>query len=229
MIIMSAHAGGAGRARAGAARIRRSAARGLTLLEVMFAVVLLTLVAISVSSTISFLVRVQADDRQRLGAYELANRKILEYLDDAKSIGAPVRTLSPPQEIYGFRYRWQLDDNPVTMTVKPSEAAARSASQLPVDRFKQITVTVWLVDERASRDGSLAVKGDEVARLSRVCDPTFGQLFRNPDSRNNGITNGELLQKIMRTFGGANGGANRPGPPASTTPPPASPPRGRGA
>lgn len=190
-------------------RAGRTVARGLTLLEVMLAVILLGLVAVAVSSTVTLLARLQADDRQRLGAYELASRKILEYLDDKDSIGSD----GLPQEMYGFRYRWQLKETPVRMTLKQSEAAARSQSQLSPERFRQVTVRVWLVDEVASANG-VAVPGEEMATLSRIYDP-FGILFRNADSRDNAIMNKDGLADIMRLLAGT-GVQPQPGNPAAT-------------
>src|SRR5262249_32127490 len=163
------------------------------MIEVVLASVLLALVAIASSTTISFLVRCQTDDRRRLGGYELANRKILEYLDDEKSIGSP----SAPQELYGFRYRWDLKTRNLQMSVTQSEAAARGAAQLSADRFVVITVTVWAVDEQIAAATGVAAPGEQVAQLSRVSDPIAALMFRNPDSRDNGIGNGDALSRLM--------------------------------
>jgi type II secretory pathway pseudopilin PulG len=153
-------------------------ARGLTLLETVLASVLLALVAVFIANTLTMIARFQADDLQRLGAYELANRKILEHLDDKNSVGDPAK----PQELYGFRYRWRLADEPVRMTVKATESSVRAAAQLNPERFRRITVQVWL-DESRLHPGWQPVDGEEMATLTRVKDP-FGVLFRNPDSRN---------------------------------------------
>jgi hypothetical protein len=188
------------------------------MLEAVLASVLLTLAAIAASTTVSFLARCQVDDQRRLGGYELASRKILEYLDDSDSIGSD----AVPQVMYGFRYRWRLEKDSLRMDVKQSEAAARSAAQLRADRFEVITVTVWAVDEAEAARTGVPVAGEQVARLTRVSDPIAAMMFRNPDSRDFNITNRDALARLMASLGGAapapKGKDARPAPPAPPPP-----------
>lgn len=177
--------------RAGAGPTRR----GLTMLEVVFAVVLLGLVATSMSSLLSLAYRLHADNMQRLGAYEVANRIILMYLD-ARNSPPPENQIIPQGN---YRYRFSINEEPVKMNVKQTAATARSQGQVPMNRFKRVTIKVWIV---ADGDNRYGVAGEEMAELTRIYDP-FADLFRNPDSRDRLVASPEGMQQIIRNFSNA--------------------------
>jgi type II secretory pathway pseudopilin PulG len=184
----------------GAPRPRRyagaaPAGRGLTMLEVVFAVLLLGLVATSISSLLSLASRLHTDNIQRLGAYEVANRLILMHLDDRNSPPSD----SAPISQGNYRYRFSIKEEPVKMKVKQTAATARSQGQVPMDRFKRVTVTVWIVDDSSGGDNRYAAAGEQMAELTRIYDP-FADLFRNPDSRDRLVNSPEGLQDLIRRF-----------------------------
>lgn len=182
------------------------ARRGMTMLEVVFAVVLLGLVATSAASLFGLLTRLHTDNNQRAAAYELASRIILQHLDDPKEV--PSESVALP---YGpWRFRFDLDEQPVRMVVKQTEASARTADKIPMNRFKMITVRVWIVAEGTEWSSDTA--GEEMASLTRIYDPLSAMLFRNPDARERRMQRPEELQTIMRMMAeGAGGAAGGPG------------------
>lgn len=145
-------------------------ARGMTLLEVVFAVVLLALLASAVTSAITFVGGSEVRAQKRLGAYELANRLILQHLDDPTQMPDSTR----PIEYDRFRYRWELEMDQVRMRT-PSLPTQRSVVAQANDRFKEITVKVFAVDENAPFEPA----AEQLASLSRVYDPFAA---RNPDA-----------------------------------------------
>ncbi|MBX3358182.1 MAG: hypothetical protein KF745_07120 [Phycisphaeraceae bacterium] len=212
---MHAAAGGAGLANPTALRRARPgrSARAFSLLEVTLAIALLAFVAIAMTGTVTLISRLRADDRQRAGGYELANRLIVMYLDDDTSINSLGKTV----EYLGFRYKWELDEDTVTMRVKPTEATARVEQTLGYNRFKRITFRIFAVDEAKSQNGRFAVAGDQVASLSRLYDP-MAIMSRNPDSWDYTVTGkpGGLTDFITRITAGAAARAAQPQPAPAT-------------
>ncbi len=176
------------------------AARGMSLLEVVFAVVLLALVASAVTGAISFVGGSEVRAQKRLGAYELANRLILQHLDDPNQL--PDRTR--PIEYDRFRYRWELDISQVRMRT-PSLATQREVNAQANDRFEQVTVAVFAVQEGVLFEPP----AEQLAVLTRVYDP-FAP--RNPDAVER-MDADALIEKIQGLFGGdlPAGGRNRSG------------------
>lgn len=194
-------------------RAGRRSGRAMTMLEVVFAVVLLGLVATSAASLFGLLTRLHTDNAQRAAAYELANRLILQHLDDPKSLPSEATALS-----YGpWRFRFAVEEDQVRMRVKQTEAAARSAERINLARFKRITVRVWIVAEGTEWNRDTA--GEEMAVLTRIYDPLSAMLFRNPDARDRRTQRSDDLLELMRMMspeagGGAGdggGAAPRPG------------------
>ncbi|MBL8765189.1 MAG: hypothetical protein JNM07_13065 [Phycisphaerae bacterium] len=193
--------------------------RGVTLIEVVLAAALLGTLAVTVGALLAHMQGARTREDQRLGAYELANRKVLEYLDDRKAVGDD----NLPQEYDRWRYRWSISEEPVELVARapaaaPSTAAAsRSAaiaSQHP-DRFRLLTVSVWAVDETAAARSS-APRGELLAQIARVYDPL--NLSRNPDAAGRLMDDKQELQR--RLFDSGIG----PAPGAKGSPPPPPPP-----
>lgn len=196
--------------------------RGMTMLEVVFAVVLLGLVATSAASLFGLLTRLHTDNNQRAAAYELANRIILQHLDDPKEV--PSESAALP---YGpWRFRFDLDEQPVRMVVKQTEAAARTADKIPMNRFKMVTVRVWIAAE--GTEGTTDAAGEEMASLTRIYDPLAAMLFRNPDARERRMQRSDQIQELMRLMAEGAGGAGVPAGGAGTRPQPGRNPGGGG-
>jgi prepilin-type N-terminal cleavage/methylation domain-containing protein len=197
----------------------RSARRGLTFIETICAVALLALVAAAVMGAFNSIITQQERERHRLGAMELCNRLILQYLDDSDTMpaaGLPI--------VYGDeRYHWELSEVPVQLIpARPDVAEDRSsASAISVNRMHAINVTVWLSDESG---GSAQFDGRvPSATLTRLMDPIA---LRNPDTTNTLVTNSNKQQQFIARFRaiGRNAPAIKPAPGTTgdtkPTPPP---------
>ncbi len=178
----------------------------MTLLEVVFAVVLLSLVVASVTGAMAFTNKMDARNDKRLGAYELANRLILQYLDDPKAMprrGAPLD--------YGFyRYLWDVSTETVEMKVKEvRREEGRGSGPQMLDRFEEVTARVWIADEEPGQTSGYPRQGELLAELSRVHDPFFKQDADAADRLVNDPSNMEgLIRRIMRQNQGGGGGSS---------------------
>jgi len=168
------------------ARARLSHRRGLTFLEAILAVVLLSMVATTLGSAVSFMSQSQRRMDQKLGAAELANRLVLQYIDERDSL--PDKTL--PIEYDRDLYRWTLEEAPVKFEFDDQgadEPTNNVGSGVSLDRIKLITIRVWLgSDSGGSRAYTSAVPNVVITRL---IDPLA---FNNPDS----------LQTLLQKPGG---------------------------
>src|SRR5205814_10316883 len=112
--------------------------RGVTFMETICAVAMLALVAAAIMGAFNSIFAQQSRQAHRLGAMELCNRLILQYLDDADTMpakGLPI--------VYGEeRYRWELQELPVRLVpARPEIADDRSSSSvLSLDRMQAISV-----------------------------------------------------------------------------------------
>lgn len=147
--------------------------RGLTLLETVLAVLLLTLVTTAIMSAVSFVLGTEGRARKRLAASEVANRLVLQYLDEKSDM--PDR--SRPIDYGEYRFVWDMDVSNVAMelnSVARRNAAPGAVSSLA--RFKLTRITVYDAEEA---DSGAALRGEPLAVLTRVYDPIAA---RNPDT-----------------------------------------------
>lgn len=204
--------------------------RGLTFLETLFAAAMLALVAAAVFGAISFVLGRQLQEQRTLAAYELANRLVLQYLDDPDQLPDP----SLPLEYGKDRFRWELNVDAVTVTAV-SEASKDPADtrRSMLDRVKQVSVRVWLGEESG---GSLAFEPDSPmpkAALTRIMYP---MAFRNPDAFDRLINSDAGRRRLFDDMSGGSGSTpagSRPAAPAKPANPnrvaPKSSPRPAGA
>lgn len=145
------------------ATARRSArcAPGLSLLEVVLSVVMLTGVATSIMSAIAYVERSDARDKRRLAAHEIANRLVLQWLDDSKAMPEPHLPIA-----YGDRYQFffELSVTPVVMELNQRQNNSEAALQ-GLDRYRLVAVRVFDSDES---DPRRPTPGDELALLWRI-------------------------------------------------------------
>jgi prepilin-type N-terminal cleavage/methylation domain-containing protein len=182
--------------------------RGLTLLEVVFAVALLAVVAATATSVLGFVAAAQLRERQRLAATEVAHRLVLNYLDDPTEMPDPSRPVEygPPEA--PARFRWDYTDEKVRLIEVAGDRRIQRQGPLNPDRFRQVTVRAWLSEESG---GSRFPEGNTpIAVVSRMIDPIAA---RNPDSYMNMIRNPRYLERMMQEFMGFSGPAG--GAPAS--------------
>jgi hypothetical protein len=180
---------------------------GLTLLETVAAVVLLSLLAAAVLGALSNVVAQQTRQQRRVQAMELANRLMLQYLDDPNLL--PSRSL--PVAYGKERFRWDAAETPTRLVPALAEVAAEreQRSALIVNRIKVVTLRVWLSEESGGSMGP----DDSVpsATLTRLVDPVAA-LYRNPDTMAAILADDKRKREILAQFTdtAAGGLVNRP-------------------
>ena len=168
----------------------RAARRGITLLEVLLAVMLMSLTVASVMGAISSIALMETNARHRLEAYEIANRIMLQYLDDEQ--GLPSKTL--PITYGDHKFFWELDKTPARMVINRKQESG-GANLQALDRFLLIDVTVYDSDSTGQYD----IKAEPIAGLARVIDPAAP---RNPDSIDTFGTNPDKIRGLINTIVG---------------------------
>ncbi|MFG0315464.1 MAG: hypothetical protein ACF8LL_14915 [Phycisphaerales bacterium] len=143
----------------------------MTLLEAVCAVAMLAIVAASMFGTIDFLMTRQKMQERELAAMELANRLMLQHLDDprelADDVNLPLRYNPGP---HADLFRWDMET--VDVEVELDEAATlldEDALRFAQRRLEHVTVRVWLSEHSGGTyrpDGSPVV-----VELSRIVDP----------------------------------------------------------
>lgn len=161
---------------------------GLSILEVVFAMALLGLVAVAASAAVSFIFKSQSREARSLAAAELGNRIILMYLDDPQSPDTEGDKITWST---GETYRWSIDRSEVAFTpaVEPKEASSagvENTNRVPpssgaannLERLHVVRVRVWLSEDNGgSFSYSPAIAN---ASLSRLIDPM--EAVSRPDS-----------------------------------------------
>ncbi len=166
--------------------------RGTTLIEVVLAALLLSIVVTMIVSTVSNVTLADMRGRQRLEALELANRLLLQFLDDKEKMPA-----SSAHIMQGMgAYRWALRETPVRMdfpdasvfTVREGATSTRVLEQTVL-----LSVTVWT----GVPDGLGGyAQGEELATLARVHNP-MSAITRNPDVLLRATSNPDQLLKLL--------------------------------
>jgi len=188
----------------GAAARHVKTGRGITILEVVFAVTLLMMTTVTLLSANSFIYKSQGRADQRLGAAELANRLMLQYIDDKGSL--PSDAL--PIEYDERRYRWKMDERRVSVAYNDAADVEEEQSGIGPERVRLIVVRVWLGEE----SGGSALFSDSVPSVvvTRLYDP-LGFEYHSPDTNDNQVSTDEGLREIMNEIidlqGGTTGGA----------------------
>lgn len=159
--------------------------RGLTFLETILAMAIVAMIAAVALTGFNSMLASQRRQVQTLGAAEVCNRLILQYLDDSSSIPTPETSIA----YGGDLYHWTLDETPVALTpARPDVAADRAgASAITVDRIQAVHVSAWLSEESGG-----APRPDGVApyfTMTRLVDPiavrnldSFGHIINDPQS-----------------------------------------------
>ncbi|MBL4590560.1 MAG: hypothetical protein JKY96_01230 [Phycisphaerales bacterium] len=177
-------------------RCKHQARRGLTLIEAVLAVVLLGLVGATLASATSFLSTMQHRMEQRLGAAELGNRLMLQFMDDSESLPSKALPIAYDRDLY----RWTIDERSVKFDIEVSDDAQASATGLigsgtNLDRIKLVTIRVWLgADSGGSRSFISTVPN---ATLTRLVDPLA---FSNPDSLQTLLDQPDGIERLVNKF-----------------------------
>jgi hypothetical protein len=170
----------------------------MTFLEVVFAVAMLGVVAASLFGAYGFAIAGETREQRRLGAAEVANRLILNYLDSPSGMpdpSLPVKYGDPPRPLL---FRWEYFEEPVRVVEAYGDRRDRAReSPLKNDRFRQITVRVWLSElSGGSRYWEASTPS---VTISRMLDPVAP---RNPDSYMAMIKNPSDFQRLIEAFMG---------------------------
>ncbi len=188
--------------------------RALTLIETVAAVVLLSLLAAAVLGALSGVVAQQTRQNRRMQAMELANRLMLQYLDDPNLM--PTRNM--PVAYGKERYRWDVAETPVRLVPALTDVAAEQERRSALDwnRIKVITLHVWLGEESGGAMGFTEVVPS--ATLVRLMDPVAG-LYRNPDTMTAILADDKRKREVFAMFQdtAAGGLVNRPSNPSTPT------------
>jgi hypothetical protein len=167
--------------------------RAMTLIEVLLAVLMLAMMMGVVMSAVSSIVGMESRGHMRLAAYEVANRIMLQFLDDEK--GLPPKTEAVEYGIY--RLMWRIDKTTATMNINRKQESS-SPNLQKLDRFQLICVTVY----EAEQDGNFETKGEPLAYLTRVIDPYTP---RNPDSIETFSNDPTKIQEMIQSIIGSGG------------------------
>lgn len=185
---------------AGDASFRTPTRRGLTMLEVVLASVLMAMIATTLVAGLGYVHTAHRRQQMLLGAAEVANRIVLQYLDDKDSLpsnSSPVAYGATGQ----LRYYWKLDRERVQL--RAARAGAGSASRsggVSADRLEMITVRVWH-ETIPNVNPSLSGMPEDFS-LRRIIDPIA---VRNPDSIAKQFSSPEKLAEWLQQFSNLQG------------------------
>lgn len=178
----------------------------MTFLEVVFAMVLLGLLATTLLGATNFMLARQKFEQRTVACLELANRLILQFLDDRESMPDP----SVPLNYAGDFYNWSLDETPLSFRPAKIQPVPEGRTAATFENFRIFKVRVWLAAEGSSNGGPPA--GIPHAEISRMCDVSV--LFRNPDSLEHFINSDTGRRRMNEGIGNVPLGlppANSPG------------------
>lgn len=191
-------------------RQRLAARRGVTLLEAVFATVLLGMAATTIVGVSSALRKNFERQQQLLGAAEMANRLMLIFRDDPRDLPPQTRPAwyGPADSEFGWSYRWSLTEAPVS--VEMSEHAREASQTSGPDtiqfskRMRVIRIDVWLSEE----SGGSVRRGQGVPEcsISRLVDPLA---FTNNDRDQRALEREgveSFLSNIIGTLGSSESG-----------------------
>lgn len=199
-------------------RVRSRHARGMTLLEVVVSVLILGLVASAIASVMAYTLGQQGYNELRLGAYEVGNRLMIQYLDDDSVLKS---TRGRPIEYNGRRYAWDYGVDKVEMKVKQIDPSSGRAGPRQLARFELVTVRVWL-ERFDGRPGAAQTQtGEPLAVLTRLLDPVAP---RNPDAMARLSQDPNRMMEMVNRVGIGPSGDRAP---TNTPTPPGSGNRGR--
>ena len=156
---------------------RRWSRRGISLIEVIMASVLLAVIASAVVGGITTVIAADSRNQQKLESLELANRLLLQFLDDKDAL--------PKQETHITQgrgvYRWVMRQSPVQVSMPDESVIVKPSGDSPasktIDKLILLSVSVYsgVPDGMGGYD-----YGDRVCTLTRMYHP-LSVIYRNPD------------------------------------------------
>lgn len=149
---------------------------GTTLIEVVCASVILAIAVTMIASSVAAVTMADIRARQRLEALELANRLLLQFLDDKEAMPSESAHLDSGLGTY----KYKLVESPIGLSFPEGSVfeASENQSRKVMDQTKLVSVTVWA----ATPDGVGGyIAGEQMATLARINNP-LSVLSRNPDT-----------------------------------------------
>lgn len=206
------------------------------MLEVVLASVMLAMVSATIATAVAQINRAERLRHQRLAAYEVANRVLLQHMDDAEELARqPAVTRQ-----HGWLFRFSVEEEPVeiealdgldrsalpTDATEIARAAARGQERGEIrdmlrKHLKLLRVRVYRAEQAG---GGAAIGREQLAEMTRLYNPLL-MLFRNDDTRERAMQQDRLLRLLQQLDPNA-GLAPAPG---TTRPAPAPPPRRGGS
>lgn len=177
--------------------------RGTTLLETVLAVAILGVIAVAITSAITFANGSEVRRQQRLAANEVAHRMMLMYVDNPYQFK---RDFPLDRPYFDGRYNWRydyLESEPIPME-----------SNIPM--FDENAFEAWFIRVRVYRGvavgGGNFAPGEKMAEMVRIYSP-FVATSRNPDSTGRTVKEGEWLRTMLEQArrSGTRGGTGAPG------------------
>ncbi|HYC99677.1 MAG TPA: hypothetical protein VEB22_00490 [Phycisphaerales bacterium] len=156
---------------------RRRAPRGVALIEVVAAAALLAVTASAVVGGFATVAGAEARNERKLESLELANRLLLQYIDDSRDMPDEALHVQQGRGVY----RWRMVVTPAGLSTPsgsvidlPSSGAGTQA----VDKLAVLTVAVFA--GVPDGNGGYSV-GERLCSLTRVYHP-LSLVYRNPDA-----------------------------------------------
>jgi type II secretory pathway pseudopilin PulG len=173
----------------------------MTLLEVVLAIAMLALIGASMLGAIGAIDTMQVRGRMQLGAYEIANRLLLQYMHDERKLPNKTLTLD-----YGpFRYFYDIEVERVKMDLNAVQGSGESVPQ-GLDRYEHVTITLF----QAEGGEEAPSRGDQVAQIVRILDP-FAP--RNPETLASYKSDPTRVNQLIGKLNLGSGGNQPPPPP----------------
>jgi hypothetical protein len=167
--------------------------RGVTMLETVLATVLVAMIATTLVSGLGYAHASHERQENQLGAAEVANRVMLQYLDDKKTLPSSSLAIA-----YGKgRYYWRVEEQKIELRVGNRGLASESSRTggLRLDRLQLITVSVW--SEQQPNVNPAITGAPHDFSLARIMDPVA---IRNPDSIMRTISDEEGVANFLNRF-----------------------------
>lgn len=170
----------------------------MSLLEVVLATFLLALLASALASTVAFANRSEVNRYKRLAAFEVANRIMLQYVDQEFN-----QDLKPdrPVEYEGMRFAYEIFKEQATVD---SLDEAKSPPGQFNNGMRMLRVRVY----ELIGAGAAERRGPKLAELIRP-NHMLMATFRNSDAQGRNVTDKEWLAQLSKLQpgpGGGNGG-----------------------
>jgi len=151
---------------------RAGGARGLTILEVVVALAVLTLTAGMLSGAVGLLQSWRGTERVKLAGYEAAHRLIVQFNEDPESVSEA----RYPVEVDGFLFDYEVTESIMRIDMSAGGGRVEPTSLSLGDVREDMSLigdalaNPWRVEVRVlarEREGGY-LPGDEIARLSRT-------------------------------------------------------------